>query len=226
MRSPAQCQCVRRGAVVPCGIQQPGSSANLVARTSWGAVTDRAIHCTAEAPSAPDQLSNLPVERAASGGKKKKSLRLQPQYVQLRRKSSSSSQKDSGKYKQARHRLTVALLEADVDTAIDAISEFVFDTWRVFLRICLCSCWMAAVTCSLVELMAGNHSVAAGHVHWHLWSAYRQPLHQRPMTTILCLLGYSGQEQGSYYLIPNPLAGCNLQYQPQMRTTTESAALQ
>ena len=214
MTLPAQCACTPRGAIVPWSVPQLGSRAHLFTCMSWVPAAGRAIRCNAEAPWAPDQLSNVPVERTARRGKKSKSFKIQPQFVQLRRKSNSGFQKGNGKYKQARDRLTVALLEADVDTAIDAVSESVFHLCRIFLHVRLCSCWMAAITCPLVQFMAVNHSAAAGHVHWHLWSAYPQPLHHHPSRTLLQVLGCSKQEQGSFYLVPEPQVSPSLQSQP------------
>lgn len=87
------------------------------------------VDCKAQVPAPELRLSSgnaAPSELQTGKRKPLQKLQIQPQSVQLQ-KSRSSSENSNSTFKPARQRLTFALLEEDVDAAIDAVSECVLE---------------------------------------------------------------------------------------------------
>ena len=91
----------------------------------------RGVGCKAQLPAPESPLSsghNAPPELHRGKLKPPQKLLIQPQSVQLQQ-SRSSSEQGNITYQAARQRLTFALLEEDVEAAIDAVSECAFESF-------------------------------------------------------------------------------------------------
>ena len=89
------------------------------------------VRCRAQLPAPESRLPsahNAPPELHRGKLKPPKRLIIQPQSVQLRQSLSRSEQGNST-YQAVRQRLTFALLEEDVEAAIDAVSEYAFGSF-------------------------------------------------------------------------------------------------